>query len=76
MEENKKSENPQAFPQTWERDGSTDNWENGMSLRDYFANTAMQGIMIGEDYKYAKTAEDVAKGAYAVADAMLKQREL
>ena len=76
MEENKKPENPQAFPQTWEQNGTTDNWENGMTLRDYFANSAMQGIvsLLQKDVEviyYDKIAID----SYELADAMLKQRE-
>ena len=47
-----------------------------MTLRDYFANSAMQSF-INAWYEDAKTKpESIAKKAYAVADAMLKQREL
>ena len=67
--------NPLAFP-VYERNISGDMHltESGMTLRDYFANTAMQSVMIGEDYKPVKSAEEVAKWSYAIADAMLKQR--
>ena len=42
----------------------------GMTLRDYFAAKAMQGILFeGLD------PEDTAKHAYKMADAMLKARE-
>jgi len=50
--------------------------QNGMTLRDYFANSAMQSIMVSADYRNHQTAEQISKGAYALADAMLKQREL
>ena len=83
MEENKKPENPQAFPQTWERDGSTDNWENGMTLRDYFAAKAMQGIYSNSEWmkeykgdKYLMQIGVASEVSYSIADAMLKQREL
>ena len=50
---------------------------NGMTLRDYFAAKAMQGILAG---KLPITEEPeplplIAKAAYAMADAMLKARE-
>lgn len=45
----------------------------GMTLRDYFAAKAMQGMLAepNADYYHA----DLAKGAYEIADAMLKARE-
>jgi len=43
--------------------------ESGMTLRDYFASMAMQSI---DD---AESAEELARAAYAVADAMLKVRD-
>lgn len=50
--------------------------QQGMTLRDYFAAKAMQGLLaqamgtaLGSDPKYA------AEYAYATADAMLKARE-
>jgi hypothetical protein len=62
--EEKKPENPSAFPSDY-------NSDDGMTLRDYFANSAMQGLnpMEWSDYKI------LAKNAYEVADAMLKQRQ-
>jgi hypothetical protein len=41
----------------------------GMSLRDYFAGQALQGIANNE-----ATWSDIAKSAYAAADAMLAAR--
>ena len=49
----------------------------GMTLRDYFAAKAMQGILAG-DHPITHDSEPlptVAKVAYAQADAMLKARE-
>ena len=45
----------------------------GMTLRDYFAAKAMQGIVSDPDL--AMGMEKVAEWAYQQADAMLKARE-
>jgi hypothetical protein len=42
----------------------------GMSLRDYFAAKAMQGLATSRDH----SIEGIAVAAYALADAMLKAR--
>jgi len=47
---------------------------DGMSLRDYFAAKAMQGITTA-DAKGRYTEADIAGIAYAIADAMLKERQ-
>lgn len=65
-----------AFPAT-EVEGSFDGYGSkdgiwhipGMTLRDYFAAKAMQQLMKGEFFC------DTAEMAYAMADAMLKERE-
>jgi hypothetical protein len=58
--------------------------DSGMSLRDYFAAKAMQGIYAcpdhvtepdGSDGPDPLTDIDIARLAYAMADAMLKARE-
>lgn len=58
--------------------------EHGMTLRDYFAAKAMQGLMSGRwksdihgatYYVYRADADEWAKSAYHFADAMLKARE-
>lgn len=46
----------------------------GMTLRDYFAAKAMQG-MLSENSGIRYPNEELAQFAYAVADAMLKARE-
>jgi hypothetical protein len=47
----------------------------GMTLRDYFAAKAMQGLLACP--LQPQSGEDMyAKDAYAMADAMLKAREL
>jgi hypothetical protein len=45
---------------------------NGMTLRDYFAAKAMQGLL-AEDYW--SDHDDVSKIAYKIADAMIEARE-
>lgn len=52
-------------------------WPTGqaMTLRDNLAGRAMQGMLINPMYD-ENTREQVAKEAYAIADAMLLQREI
>lgn len=61
-----------AFPFTWAG-------QEGMSLRDWFAGQALPGL-IGLMAVATKIPDDVeqvtAKAAYALADAMLKEREI
>lgn len=45
-----------------------------MTLRDYFAACALQ-VALAADVNNRWRAEDHAKDAYAVADAMMKERE-
>ena len=62
--------NPHAFPS----ETSATTFRSGMTLRDYFAAKAMQGLLTAEivgDY----SNEHVAEIAYVLADAMLKRRE-
>ena len=60
----------QAFPNPHRTDMT------GMTLRDYFAAKAMQGICNGRSHTDLKGhANASAKVAYALADAMLKARE-
>ena len=46
----------------------------GMTLRDYFAAKAMQGMLA--DSEAGGSVEDFARNAYAMADAMLAAREV
>jgi len=79
MEENRKPNNPGAFPQT----DLQGNLYPGMTLRDYFAAKAMQSILNGIYSNNTRTLENIAnsfelvsKNSYWFADEMLKQREL
>jgi hypothetical protein len=65
-----------AFPRTqWPN-------ETGMTLRDYFAAKAMQGLLAGLDREARRFIErdpepaaTMSKACYSMADAMLKARE-
>lgn len=57
-------------------DGSVwDAGSNGMTLRDYFAAKAMQGLMANKSNPLHFNPEDDAAYFYRIADAMLKARE-
>lgn len=45
---------------------------NGMTLRDYFAAKALQGLLT-DDY-WARTSVEASKKAYRFADAMIEAR--
>jgi hypothetical protein len=47
----------------------------GMTLRDYFAAKALQGICANPNCHAAAGEDKFAEAAYEVADAMLKARE-
>jgi len=61
---------------------SSDSMYLGMSLRDYFAAQALTGAQIwdavlnGKNAQFSGGVEKLAEAAYAVADAMLKAREV
>lgn len=67
-----------AFPVSYETGGPDGDsvTHHGMSMRDYFAAKAMQAnIAIFEDWPAGERANDIAKYSYAMADAMLAERE-
>ncbi len=59
-----KPENPRAFPRAGQA---------GMTLRDYFAGQAMQGL-IASDHEQVRSEDKVAQWAYDQADEMLRAR--
>jgi len=65
-----KPDNPQAFPSVTPE--VTCYVEQGMTLRDYFAAKAMQGMITG---KPGLGFDLTARQSYQIADAMLKERE-
>ena len=50
-------------------------YQTGMTLRDYFAAKAMQG-MLSENSGIRYPTDELVDFAYKVADAMMKEREL
>jgi hypothetical protein len=63
-----------AFPTTQYVSGiSPTGHSGGMTLRDYFAAKALQG-MLAEDGGGALNNEELAEFAYVIADEMLKAR--
>ena len=68
-----------AFPGPYvnEKGGLEAVWkQGGMTLRDYFAAKALQGMMASRNPSAPRFhPEDDAAYVYAVADAMLKARE-
>ena len=70
-----------AFPLPKGRDG-TNSEKNGMTLRDYFAAKALEGLIskmafeLHADHEKAKEVHKcLAQSAYSYADAMLAERE-
>lgn len=62
-----------AYPLNWEKQGEF--WAFGMTLRDYFAAKAMQGMLSSGNLPKSVTNEVIALEAYYLADAMLIARE-
>ena len=65
---NQTPKNPHALPVPSSR------WADGMTLRDYFANSVLQSKMSTVVIGYL-SAKDIAEHCYQVADAMLEERE-
>jgi len=60
-----------AFPDGWTHH------QTGMELRDYFAAKAIQSMITHEFYEYSIIHYEMSsRAAYAIADAMMKAREL
>ena len=49
--------------------------EDGISMRDYFAAKALQGMFASGNLELRDTNEIIAEAAYKIADAMLKARK-
>ena len=64
-----------AFPSVLYHQSPTENWAtHGMTLRDYFAAKAMQGLLANSEVQ--ATHAEFAAESYKMADAMLKAREV
>jgi hypothetical protein len=69
--------NPPAFPN---ESNAGNIWnDKGMTLRDYFAAKAMQGLMHNYDIcdflEHKDWLEDISITSYQIADAMMRARE-
>lgn len=67
----------QAFPSGFfeNEKNQVDALHKGMTLRDYFAAKAMQGLCVGRSHTQLKGhAKASADAAYELADAMLRAR--
>ena len=78
-----------AFPRphsTDEHDMPCNNYfeQDGMSLRDWFAGMALQGLLIANSWRLGAPGSDryipgstgsLAQRSYEIADAMIKERE-
>ena len=51
-------------------------WDMGMTLRDYFAAAALQGLLSSIEPNQLWSGDEVAVTCYRTADAMLKAREV
>jgi len=71
-------ENPPAFPGEKGKEITSDNGlvnshNNGMTLRDYFAAKAMQGMLAFGD-THERSGYYLSSKAYEIADEMLQRR--
>lgn len=79
MSTDRKDDGGPAFPHA--NPSFDSNWDDrrqieGMSLRDHFAAKAMQGFAADPtNHQLFDDMDDVARSAYAMADAMLKARK-
>jgi hypothetical protein len=60
---------PMAVPEAW------DSYQDGMTLRDYFAGQALLGILSGRDPDSEFVHSRLAGVCYKYADAMLEARD-
>jgi hypothetical protein len=67
-----KDTNTDATYETWL--SKYGGYANGMTLRDYFAAKAMQGLLANSQLPADPSGEKLALVVYAIADHMLKAR--
>jgi hypothetical protein len=63
-----------AFPMGYHPEGNNAD-HIGMSLRDWFAGMAMQGLLSKDYYSFMSDLDDAVIHAYKVADAMIAERK-
>ena len=65
-----------AFPGRWGYDEEGDlRYGQGMSLRDWFAGMALQGLLASQQPDWTASDEGSTYRAYKLADIMLAERE-
>jgi hypothetical protein len=52
-----------------------DGFEDGMSLRDYFAGQALVGLLAGRQPGTAYPPEHLGETSYTISDAMMAERD-
>ena len=67
-----KNDGGPAFPKGFPDAGTT---SKGMSLRDWFAGMALQGLLSSQQPDWTASDEGSTFRAYKLADAMLAERE-
>jgi len=67
--------NEPAFPRTGNEKMMHDHSQDGMTLRDYFAARALQGMVGNSSKVNNKFVEAISYWSFQFADAMMKQRE-
>ena len=65
-----------AFPCEWDYINSSRAAANGMTLRDYFAAKAMQGVISATPAQIEIDEPHLAKWSYKMADAMMEARNV
>jgi hypothetical protein len=60
---------PMAVPQDW------DSYQDGMTLRDYFAGQAMLGLLSGREPDTEFAYRSLAAISYCYAEAMMQERD-
>lgn len=71
---NSKDDGRQAFP-TLMKAGELAVSEGGMTLRDYFAAKAMQGILASPNCPMKVCSKELSRQCFEAADAMLEARK-
>lgn len=66
-----------AFPRPGVKDGygNISGGTEGMTLRDYFAAQALREVIASDGYEIAEGRSLLAANCYAIADAMLAERQ-
>ena len=67
-------DNPQAFPVAVSERTESSFYEEGMTLRDYFAAKALNAFLVNNETNHFGAKSQLAGECYEMADEMLKER--